>query len=69
VQLSGGVELARLRIYDLKGVLLFEGATQGSTTLEWHPQRRANGVYLYVIEIVRENRIVQRRLGKFVLLK
>jgi subtilisin family serine protease len=69
VQLSEPVEMARLYIYDLSGAQLFEGVTQGSATLAWHPQRRANGVYLYVIEIEKDGQIVQRRLGKLVLLR
>lgn len=69
VQFSKSVEMARLRIYDLKGAVLFEEVTQGNVTLEWRPQRRANGVYLYVIEIVQDRQIVQRRLGKFIVLK
>ncbi len=67
VQLWGSVEMARFYIYDLSGARLFEGI--GSAALEWRPQRRANGVYLYVIEIVQNGQIIQRRLGKFVLLK
>ncbi len=69
VQLWGSVEMARFYIYDLGGARLFEGIAQGSATLAWRPQRRANGVYLYVIEIVQNGQIIQRRLGKFVLLK
>ncbi|MFN4218870.1 MAG: S8 family serine peptidase [Candidatus Bipolaricaulia bacterium] len=69
VQLSGLVEMARLRIYDLRGAQLFESVALAGATLDWRPQRRANGVYLYVIEIVKDGQIVQRKLGKFILLK
>ncbi|MCX8102982.1 MAG: S8 family serine peptidase [Candidatus Bipolaricaulota bacterium] len=69
VQLSAPVEMARLRIYDLKGAVLLEAVTQNSALLAWRPQRRANGVYLYVLEIVQDGRITQRKLGKFVVLK
>nr|BAL54702.1 peptidase S8/S53 [uncultured Acetothermia bacterium] len=69
IQLSEPVELARLRVYDLRGIQLFESVTYGGTTLEWRPQHRANGVYLYVIEIFQENGVTERRLGKLVVLK
>lgn len=69
VQFSEPVEMARLRIYDLSGAMLSEEVTQGGVTLEWRPQHRANGVYLYVIEIVQDGRVIQRKLGKLVVLK
>jgi subtilisin family serine protease len=69
IQFSEPVETARLRIYDLRGALLFEEIAHGSVALDWHPGRRANGVYLYVVEILQENEIIQRKLGKIVVLK
>ncbi len=69
VQLSEPVEMARWRIYDLSGTQLFEDLTHGGTVLEWRPHHRANGVYLYVLEIVQDGRVVQRQLGKLVVLK
>ncbi len=69
LQLSEFVEMARWRIYDLSGAQLFEDVTHGSAMLEWMPRRRANGVYLYVIEIIRDGHITQRQLGKIVVLK
>jgi subtilisin family serine protease len=69
IQFSEPVETARLRIYDLRGALLFEEIAHGSMALDWHPDRRANGVYLYVVEILQENEIIQRKLGKIVVLK
>jgi hypothetical protein len=69
IQFSEPVETARLRIYDLRGSLLFEEIAHGSMALDWHPGRRANGVYLYVVEILQENEIIQRKLGKIVVLK
>ena len=69
IQFSEPVETARLRIYDLRGALLFEEIAHGSTTLQWHPRHRANGVYLYVVEIFQQNKIIQRKLGKVVVLK
>jgi subtilisin family serine protease len=69
IQFSEPVETARLRIYDLRGALLFEEIAHGSVALDWHPGRRANGVYLYVVEILQENEIIQRKLGKVVVLK
>jgi subtilisin family serine protease len=69
IQFSEPVETARLRIYDLRGALLFEEIAHGSMALDWHPGRRANGVYLYVVEILQENEIIQRKLGKIVVLK
>jgi hypothetical protein len=69
IQLSQSVETARLRIYDLSGALLFEEIAHGNMALDWRPHRRANGVYLYVVEIVQENKIIQRKLGKVVVLK
>lgn len=69
IQLAGPVEMARLRVYDLSGVRLFEGVALAGATLEWHPRRRANGVYLYVIEIIKDGQIIQRKLGKFIVLK
>ncbi len=68
IQLSEPVETARLRIYDLRGALLFEEIAHESAALEWRPHSRANGVYLYVVEIFRENKIIQQ-LGKVVVLK
>jgi hypothetical protein len=69
IQFSEPVETARLRIYDLRGALLFEEIAHGSVALDWHPGRRANGVYLYVVEILQENEIIQRKLGKVIVLK
>lgn len=69
VQFSPSVEMARLRIYDLKGSVLFEGLSQGATAIDWRPQRHANGVYLYVLEIVQDGRVVQRKLGKLIVLE
>jgi hypothetical protein len=69
IQFSEPVETARLRIYDLRGALLFEEIAHGSVALDWHPGRRANGVYLYVVEILQGNEIIQRKLGKIVVLK
>ncbi len=69
IQLTGPVEMARLRVYDLSGVQLFEDVALAGATLEWHPRRRANGVYLYVIEIIKDGQIIQRKLGKFIVLK
>jgi subtilisin family serine protease len=69
IQFSEPVETARLRIYDLRGALLFEEIAHGSVALDWHPDRRANGVYLYVVEILQGNEIIQRKLGKVVVLK
>jgi len=69
IQFSEPIETARLRIYDLRGALLFEEIAHGSMALDWHPGRRANGVYLYVVEILQENEIIQRKLGKIVVLK
>jgi hypothetical protein len=69
IQFSEPVETARLRIYDLRGALLFEEMAHGSVALDWHPGRRANGVYLYVVEILQGNKIIQRKLGKIVVLK
>jgi subtilisin family serine protease len=69
IQFSEPVETARLRIYDLRGALLFEEIAHGSMALDWHPDRRANGVYLYVVEILQGNKIIQRKLGKIVVLK
>jgi subtilisin family serine protease len=69
IQFSEPVETARLRIYDLSGALLFEEIARGSVALEWYPRHRANGVYLYVVEIVQENKIIQRKLGKVIVLK
>jgi hypothetical protein len=69
IQFSEPVETARLRIYDLRGALLFEEIAHGSMALDWHPGRRANGVYLYVVEILQGNEIIQRKLGKIVVLK
>lgn len=69
VQFSEPVEMARLYIYDLRGAKLFESAVHAGMMLEWRPQRRANGVYLYVIEIEQDNRVIQRKLGKFIMLK
>jgi hypothetical protein len=69
IQFSEPVETARLRIYDLRGSLLFEEIAHGSMALDWHPGRRANGVYLYVVEILQGNEIIQRKLGKIVVLK
>jgi hypothetical protein len=69
IQFSEPVETARLRIYDLRGALLFEEIAHGSVALDWHPGRRANGVYLYVVEILQGNKIIQRKLGKIVVLK
>jgi hypothetical protein len=69
IQFSEPVETARLRIYDLRGALLFEEIAHGSVALDWHPDRRANGVYLYVVEILQENEIIQRKLGKVIVLK
>jgi hypothetical protein len=69
IQFSEPVETARLRIYDLRGALLFEEIAHASVALDWHPGRRANGVYLYVVEILQENEIIQRKLGKIVVLK
>jgi hypothetical protein len=69
IQFSEPVETARLRIYDLRGALLFEEIAHGSMALDWHPGRRANGVYLYVVEILQENEIIQRKLGKVIVLK
>jgi len=69
VQFSEPVEMARLYIYDLRGAKLFESAVHAGMMLEWRPQRRANGVYLYVIEIEQDNRVIQRKLGKFIVLK
>jgi hypothetical protein len=69
IQFSEPVETARLRIYDLRGALLFEEIAHGSMALDWHPDRRANGVYLYVVEILQENEIIQRKLGKVIVLK
>ncbi len=59
---------ARLKIFDLRGRLLFDETTNDGI-LEWRHRRRANGVYLYVVEILQENRIIQRKLGKVVVLK
>jgi hypothetical protein len=69
IQFSEPVETARLRIYDLRGALLFEEIAHGSVALDWHPGRRANGVYLYVVEILQGNEIIQRKLGKVIVLK
>jgi hypothetical protein len=69
IQFSEPVETARLRIYDLRGALLFEEMAHGSVALDWHPGRRANGVYLYVVEILQGNEIIQRKLGKIAVLK
>jgi subtilisin family serine protease len=69
IQFSKPVETARLRIYDLRGDLLFEEIAHGSVALDWHPGRRANGVYLYVVEILQGNEIIQRKLGKVIVLK
>jgi subtilisin family serine protease len=69
IQFSEPVETARLRIYDLRGALLFEEIAHGSMAFDWHPGRRANGVYLYVVEILQGNKIIQRKLGKIVVLK
>jgi subtilisin family serine protease len=69
IQFSEPVETARLRIYDLRGALLFEEIAHGSVALDWHPGRRANGVYLYFVEILQGNEIIQRKLGKIVVLK
>jgi hypothetical protein len=69
IQFSEPVETARLRIYDLRGALLFEEIAHGSVALDWHPDRRANGVYLYVVEILQGNEIIQRKLGKVIVLK
>ncbi len=69
IQLTGPMEMARLRVYDLKGAQLFEEIAHGGAVLQWRPHRRANGVYLYVVEIFSDNQVIQRRLGKFVVLK
>lgn len=69
IQLSGSMEMARLRVYDLRGVQLFESVALAGAALQWRPHRRANGVYLYVIEIIKDGQIIQRKLGKFILLK
>ncbi len=69
IQFSEPVETARLRIYDLRGALLFEEIAHGSVALEWYPHHWANGVYLYVVEILQGNEIIQRKLGKIVVLK
>ncbi|MCS7197505.1 MAG: S8 family serine peptidase [Candidatus Bipolaricaulota bacterium] len=65
VPFSQSVEMARLRIYDLKGSLLFEGLSPKA--LDWRPS--ANGVYLYVLEIVQDGRVIERKLGKWVVLE
>lgn len=63
---------ARLRIFDLKGALVFEEISN-SGVLEWRfattVRRRANGVYLYLIEIVSPDQTKQTQWGKLVILR
>ncbi len=63
---------ARLKIFDLRGLLLFE-ETSSTGMLEWRfataLRRRANGVYLYLIEIVSEGRVIRTHWGKLVILR
>lgn len=63
---------ARLKIFDLGGALVFEEVSN-SGILEWRfamgARRRANGVYLYLIEIVSQGRVLHTQWGKLAILR
>ncbi len=58
------IESVRLRIYDLRGALVFDTGPRRGPTVQWNLETSrgalaANGVYLYVITVRDKSKIVR----------